>query len=766
MQNNLRRHLLDVQTERVQESGIARFRSVRVQKVKDQPVRQTVHEESAGRYVHILQIVDSFSEWPEKAFGSVFADDEVTTALVTEGAKAAQKFASARGNFREGISVIFLGGWGRGRSLSIPVLKDWDFIFVEPNDAAAIGIADDAKISDLWRLRKLEKEIEKQGFEIFGANGLLNLYALWKDTKHTLIPEHHIDVQPPALFNFPTDLLFKVRKEAAHRDDRQSLPHPDGVFRTVSRLNRRDAFERSEEVYASLSEVRSGVLLGACLYADQPVWLHLLNRSEEERSFDNYETWQAALKWLSITLPTLVERFVVCLDNPVLIDFEVQWPDQSGPQIATDDQIDASIVVEMGDDLHRAKVTLLPDWQRGLHRANNYAEVSLATALLTIVVKAAGISCSEDEIRTLILAAVGSDDIRWRHSFVANRPITMLKGHGLLPQFRPLSHSAFALMKCGATFRVRSRSAGSKINGEEECFQFLIDHNKDTLKQLCEAISKFDRQSLVTQALAMMQSAQAEERTWAMSARALRALHSIHGDHAASFEFRNRINGMLRGCSLITEVAASNAALEGGLAVGEMDFDELLALALLHFQGAEIVPPLRGGFLKPKIRISPTGDVLFDHSFGEATLEQVAQIKHAQDRESESDSYHSHYAEPNPAPSQPEGFLEAIEAEFKLPAEAFFSLSGTLAELAIERKTSTWVVRLSNLAEELAKQEGFQGYDLIPALRRLLLPSRSGWLAIPADKKERDYDLRGCLENQYLALPTGWRHDSGSGCGR
>jgi len=149
----------------------------------------------------------------------------------------------------------------------------------------------------------------------------------------------------------------------------------------------------------------------------------------------------------------------------------------------------------------------------------------------------------------------------------------------------------------------------------------------------------------------------------------------------------------------------------------------------------------RGGFLKPKIRISPTGDVLSDHSFGETTLEPIAQIKHAQDRESESDSYHSHYAEPNPAPSQPDGFLEAIEAEFNLPAEAFFSLSGALTELAIQHKTSTWIVRLSSLAERLATQEGFQGYDLMPALQRLLLPSRPGWLAIPADKKERDYDL-------------------------
>ncbi|MCJ8157931.1 hypothetical protein, partial [Sphingomonas sp. LaA6.9] len=37
---------------------------------------------------------------------------------------------------------------------------------------------------------------------------------------------------------------------------------------------------------------------------------------------------------------------------------------------------------------------------------------------------------------------------------------------------------------------------------------------------------------------------------------------------------------------------------------------------------------------------------------------------------------------------------------------------------------------------------------------------------IPLPSQKTLDALRGCLENQYLALPTGWRHDSGSGCGR
>lgn len=744
MEKSLSKRLLDVQAARSDEGGITRLSRLPVLSVKGQPVRQSLYEESAGRYVHLLQVVDPFDDWPNLGFGNVVPDNAGTTALIVESAKALRKLAMQQENFREGISFVVLGGWGRARALSVPhdpELRDWGLIFVEPRDAATIGISDNTNMADLWRLKKLESKIEEQGFELFGANGLLNLFALWKETDYTLIPERLIDLKPPSLFNFPTDLLFKVRQEAARRDDRRSILHPDGNFRKVARLDRSNSFDKLEPIYASLDDVRKGELIAACLHTGYPVWLHLNSGGNPDRSFDEYETWRAALKWLSIVLPPFLDRYRDPSDRPLLIEFKVEWPEESTPQTATDEQIDGSIVVKIDDTTGFAKMTLRPDWQRGLRRANNYAEVSLAVTLLATILDLSGKRYERRELSDLVVSAVGSDDIRWRHSFIADRPVTQLRALGLLPKFQRVSPSAIALAKCGAVFRVRDRSEGNKILGADACFEFLMAHNQQTLQELCSQIASFDRQQLVTKALAMMQSAEAEGKIWALSARALRAIYGSGADDNASFEERSKVNAVIRGCSILAEMAASHGALTDGRDVGTMDLDDLLALALLHFQGAELIPPIRGGFLKARIDISPTGDILYDHGFGEATLELIARIRHTRDRISQSDEYHSFYEDRTSDADTPASFLEAIEAEFELAADAYFSLSGALCSLAIENETPTLVIRESELIARLSQLQGYTDLDLRAALRRLTLACRPSWTDIPVGGTTRNYDL-------------------------
>lgn len=744
MENSLRKGLLEVQAARIDEGGITRLSRLPVLSVKGQPVRQSLYEESAGRYVHLLQIVDPFDDWPNLGFGNAVPDNADTAALIVESANAFRKLAMKQENFREGISFLVLGGWGRARAFSIPndpQLRDWEFIIVEPRDAATIGISDDTKMADLWRLKKLEAKIRDQGFELFGANGLLNLFALWKETDYTLIPEHLIELKPPSLFNFPTDLLFKVRQEAARRDDRRSVLHPDGIFRTVSRLDRSESFDKLEPIYASLDDVRKGELIAACLHTKNPVWLHLVSGENSDRSFDEYEAWRAALKWLSIVLPPFLDYYGDPTDRPLLIDFMVEWPEESTPQTATNEQIDAAIVTTIDYTTGFAKLTLRPDWQRGLRRANNYAEVLLAVTLLATILDLSGRPYERHELSELVVSAVGSDDIRWRHSFIADRPVTQLRALGLLPKFQPVSQSAIALAKCGAVFRVRDRSEGNTILGRDACFDFLMAHHRDTLEELCNQIASFDRQQLVTKALAMMQSAEAEAKTWAMSARALRAIYGADADNNASFEERNKINAVIRGCSILAEIAASHGAETDGRDVGAMDLDELLALALLHFQGAELIPPIRGGFLKARIDISPTGDILYDHGFGEATLEVIARIRHTQDRISQSDEYHSYFEDRRSDTGTPESYLEAIEAEFELPAGAYLSLSQALCSLAIDDQTPALVIRESELVARLSQLQGYTDLDPRGALRRLTLPCRPSWTHIPVGGLSRDYDL-------------------------
>src|SRR3546814_11232761 len=82
---------------------------------------------------------------------------------------------------------------------------------------------------------------------------------------------------------------------------------------------------------------------------------------------------------------------------------------------------------------------------------------------------ATGTSISPADLVDFAVKEIGSPFARWRHSFLAERPIDMLKALGLVPRFRAIPPSAAALVKTGLGWMSQSRSDGYLIEGKTEC---------------------------------------------------------------------------------------------------------------------------------------------------------------------------------------------------------------------------------------------------------------------------------------------------------
>ncbi|MGZ0070914.1 hypothetical protein ACT9ST_04305 [Sphingobium limneticum] len=737
----LRRLLLDAQSERIALSGFAQLWKQPVEIVDGHPIRQLLFESAAGCPLHILQIVDGFDGVPPARFGPTSASPSME-AMIGDSVAFAHEMMAKRAEFRKGLSIVLLGGWGRSGSVALASVEipDWEVIALEPADASAIAFAGIGMPVDMYRLHEQLRMVEAQGFFPRAPNGWMNLCALWQETDQNLIPEHLSEIEPPLDFNYPGNLLLSIRTEAAQKEGRWAFPLPNGRYEIVSRLDREDYFETAKPSYIATSGLRRRELLGVVV-GRRPVWLEAIPAKRGGRSFDTYETWKAAIHWLEVALPKFDAQYPGLDRKPVSILLEIDWPPDRLGNSVDDATVLTSITTTMDRDKRSAILHMAPEWQHGLHRANNFAEMVLAASMLEIVSTLAGGVAGREELLAFMTAVVGSDDIRWRHSFVADRPLSMLKAHGLIDDFNEIPDSASALARCGSTFLSRDRSLGFHIVGADQCFSFLMEHHGALMDRLISNIRGFDRVALVDASIRRLTAALAEEQMWQISARAMRAAYGAKKDFDQSLKRRSEINAVIRGASILIEMGSCEAALSDGVHPGAADIDDLLAQALLIFQTAEIVPPFRAGFLDAEIKISPTGNLLYDHDFTRTALVSSVHAHHFEHRQSADKAYRSLFETGATDTALTPALEAAVQAEYALSFDQFASFSGACAKLAIDSGNAVLKKRWSELLSALADLEGYVATDLAPALKQLTLGSRSSWSSYPKGAGPSDFDV-------------------------
>ncbi|WP_143084846.1 hypothetical protein [Novosphingobium sp. CF614] len=580
------------------------------------------------------------------------------------------------------------------------------------------------------------------GFELQNPSGFLNLFQWWRESDHALVPEREAELVPPCHINFGSDRLFTVRVESALASDRRAVPFPDGSVRRVIRVDPRSLFERLEPIYACIDAVQRGELLGVVLSGTWPVWVS--RNVSGARSYDEYENWRTILRWVEVVTTSQEDSILPAGERPVVISVHVEWPDLDHlNEAVADREVSGAISYRVALNGESAEFHIGAKWHHGLRRQDNFAEIVLAATLLRCIAELRGVKVTLEDALDYVRRVVGSVDLRWRHALMAERPIEVLRAHGLVSErYRHVPLSAAALVKCGSALSVAGSKPGQRIEGQEACFDFLTKLQAVLLETLCKAISQFNRESVVLTALEQYQIALAEQRSWETSARALRNIHGVEGDQKASFEQRNHINATIRACSILTEIAASHAVLDNGYEVGTIDFDELQALALQVFAVSDLIPALRGGQIKAELRISPTGHLLHDHEFGEAALGPTVRLLHSQDRADQSEAYSRLYEVPDLTPAEPDPrFFEALNAEYGVPAEIFVQLGDFLVRIAIEIQLSAFAMRRSELLARLSALSIEGAPDFAPVIDRLTLPCRNGWDDLPTGAQKLDFDI-------------------------
>lgn len=742
VEGDLQHHLIDVEGEAVVDSGFARIDRFPVSRAGRFLVREMGREVSPRRYVHYLHIMDDFKGWPDAAFGAP-VDQPDMASLITARIKNVRGQLEAQDGFEEGLSVVFLGGWGGARSFALPNdtgAPNWEILLIPTADAAAIARCDGGTVRDLWRLQKQHSRVEHQGFRLATINGPLNLFHWWRLTEHQLVPPRSRDATPPITIDFGLDHVLEARREGFEALDHRALPYIDGTFKRVCRLDPKGYVGDLEPIYGSDDDLRAGRFVTAVAAGPLVFWLQLDTDRKDARGFDKYETLKAALNWAERTLPPFWHRYGADVTpRPTGAMLAVEWPDAPAERRLEDHEVAAAVVLETDTPLPR--ITLRPDWQWSLRRPDNIAEVELATRLLELVARQLGVTAARSELRDLVVKTAGSEHLRWRHSFLVSRAIDFMKHYGLIDRFRPIPVSAGALLKCGSAFIVRPRSEGLRIEGADACAAFLTAFAEAQLEILRRGVARFNKRAFITAAFEALQAALGEARSWEMTARAVRTIHGVGDDHRGSLERDVETNGVIRAVSMLIEIGSAEAAEADGAIVGDMDLAELQALALMVFMAADLVPGLKGGWVRPTVQISPTGEVMTDHGLIHDALMSSAERRHQRERARQSAAYETQFDPPARNRELPADLLAAISAEYLVDSDAVLDLPTATAHLAGARDEGVLVIRRSDLVATLEGEDAMQGKRLAPLVDRLTMPVRNGWNDLSGGFAPKDFDL-------------------------
>ena len=761
----LQRRLLERQERFSEATGFWPTGSIRLSAPNKHNLRASVCKYDHGRYLHVIQIPTLFDGLPERGFGTLRRLPAETNEFIAADIERFWQFVEQEGDCRSSATVLLLSGWGAPHAVAPPIKADkvpahWQFVPLSFADAAVLGACDNGKLRDILRLTEQADRLEQAGFSTTNPNGLLNLFGFWRMTDGNLVPEHMWETVPPMNLMLGVDDLLKPRLEALQRQDRRALPLPEGGHKVVQRKDW--GYDDLDPIYASPEDVAHGRLAGAVAFGGRTVWIESEAREGVSRTWQ-YQVWNAILEWLGIVGPRLAEGPAASLFGEGAHRVSIVLPKDDGaigiitgtvPQRS----LSESIEVRRDAGSRLAVVEIGEDWADHLRDVENRAEAELVAAVLEGIADANHKDFSRAAIVSHVRAAIGSSDWRWLHAFEADDPMPRLAALGVVEGFKPISFSAHALIKCGSVWTFRDRSLGGKIEGEEACREFLKEYRDSLLASLIADIRRFDRKSLVTAAARSFHAARHEQHLWRSTIRAMRAIRGPAADTNA-FDRQNKVNAVIRASKSICEIAACEAAPEGGLSPARAEIDEMFAKALLLFGNGQLFAAIRAGLVPASLRVSPGGDVLSEREIFSRLLEPGANWLHSRVLDRAHENYGSTVEAESPPErlGWPDGLRAAVEAEYGTTAEAYVDFQFAMVQLAENKGQDVFVARHSELKEALEKNAAYPGGDTGALLKRLTLNCRTSW---HADLSEAEIDLsrfdrRFSLINRPLAAIDG-----------
>jgi len=702
-----------------------------------------------GRFVHLLFFVDNFTGAEEGWLLGRNANVMELAEEISKSIESARSFAAQSNGFKEGITLITYCGWGRSSSFAVPneERENWRIETISAPDLTTLSLSPGFGAFSLWRLLYAKDKLTKAGGILHNINGLLNLYAWSRELKHHLVPHEQV----PADSHFKSFLIYvdqncllKARREAYQAWDLHVRLSPEGKPVKVCKFFQSSYFEEDARnpLYGSKDDIAQGRLRAVYLGSERDWWCDIAAPDKSDREVV-YHLFEAIVGWMRRLVPALEAVLTELPRRAIAWHFvfaSVELPEHP-PEIPCYEELKSLIDVSH-DDHHRINLTISTGFMKGFACEKNVAERCMVWAM----VKGAVLTCkqvmTEDQIEQIVGSIIPDEDAR---SFHVLRATTFLDYVAeFLPEIITIDESDDASLRIGLGWLGRSRDAGPRITGIDECTNYiagLLDHVWADIRNV---LSGLDRERLVERLLLNLEAARVEQSRWNRTIRACLAQHADKNDVLKAATVKTySLNAAMLGSRISLEMALCECPLSGGAVPGEIEIAKLLAYgSLVHHLGG-YSDAIRYGAMPAEIIISHFGDVMMDHSFSDTVLYRFGNEMHKRKFHSEAERYGELFQEAKGSGCVEHlfkaEFNDAWLDEFGFTIDQCRAYIDHLEELAIERHTAVMRLHKRELMDWEDDFTGISRGTVRAIVNTLRLWRRPSWPSAPEGFLDRDW---------------------------
>jgi hypothetical protein len=709
-------------------------------------------EFDAGRFLHLIFIVDGLEDFTKYGLSGMNANPEMLGNLVDQQIRRSAATASQEPGFRGGLSLIVSCGFGRGFAMPLDGQPQpaWRTESISVYDLLTLNWLPEFDALSLWRLLKGRDALNREGVNFVNPNGLPNLVAWAREldghlVPHGSLPEGFGSGDAPSLVVVPQAAIRRLRHHVQTVWDKRRVQDRDGRWIKVLKLDQSEFEEdHAAPLYGSEDDVRRKKLRAVYVTQKRSWWIGI-SAPKDSPGDHVFEHWKMLGAWLKRLAPVSDVAYEQLPPGPLTI--EVQFAEVVGTTrmpVASSDLDTLRSLFKISADVANLtlQIDVSPGFDDSLCRPENFAERSLVEAIVEGVAFLAGEACDTEKQQQAVNRICPDTEGRTMHRFAAQSFRDYVRANGA-PDPVVIDKMDDAASRIGLGWKVRARQSGTEISGVAECTAVLNEVVKVELDALCSLLRGLDRKSLLTATLENHEAAAIDSDIWKRTSRANLALHeNKKATVQALAEHQGRLNAVFLATRLVLEAGISECPLTGGLPVGRLDLSKAMCHAVRAYQMGGWSDAIRWGAMEPRVRITPLGDVFVNHDFIDKVYEPFGQAKGKADVREAAARYEKLHEPQKVVPSvvgifEPE-FLEAWEAEFAASVDGMRRFVDALEETNAEAMPS-FLRRRSELVAILEKTSNITTQRAATTFALFSLVPRAQWRVVEGKFNDKDW---------------------------
>ena len=660
-------------------------------------------------------------------------------------------YCNALPDFKEGITLLVMGGLGRRYALSFKHLPDqWLLSVISVADLITLAGELDRPISRYLKCLKQQEWAKREGVRFLSINGDFNFYCYWYRRKYQIVPRD-LPVNNGSMLFILNDMVLPVRKEVRNLTDRHVLRSVDGHYSSVIRFGRDAYFKNMQDrpIYVSLNHLRAGVYAGAVETPRRAVWL-LIKPREGDELVDRilYEIWFGFIR-LFDKLVFEIEHFYPNAPTGS-IDIRLNLDDVIVTEEYVKPKPDVEIIepeVKVNLDQRTAEIKFPSNFLIHFQKSENTGERlvlrAIAKALIRILKSVKG-SVDANAIDEIVDKVIDDSGMRVLHLFHTYQPIEhLLSRQGQKPIFLANEDYMFSKLKLSVDCSIVQ--PGNNITSKSECNSFLHRVVEKVWNQIRDLLQQLDRASVIHKVISVHEAIINDRDHWRRTAQAVEALHANEEDVVAIAQGRESDRNIVSlSARTILEMAICECPKTGGRNISRWELDELLAKATLLIEVATDSDAIKSELIEPVIDLHPNGEYTIDHGYNDNIIRPFFTDYYYEEFKTSVGNYSKLYNdEPHKEQIRAEEvfsneFIIAFRSEFSLAPDEARAGVAVLMDLAVEGDSVVVKTYLGDLKKRLTTT-GSLSFDASEAfIHTFSLFHRPAWDKPPSGFKEKD----------------------------